>query len=198
MRDKSQLAFPKYLLSDIVCSDSRTKTSFLRSIFRTGLDCPRSSVISPESYAGMAAGRDYGAPDSSPGKRQPLPALFALSPAIPLRTMLLLVLMTLSEEVIEYLFSAKCAEEDVWLRDDIAIAIRTVVLAEEGVEHPDVCATYEVLGLHPNQVWPAIQARRRALLGDDLYEAFYGETATAPPKKPSQSVLPQKAKEQAA
>ncbi len=72
----------------------------------------------------------------------------------------------------------------MWLRDDLKIARLTVLYAATGEAvlcSPHVLASYAVLGLHPEKVWPAIQARRLALWGP-LFQA------EAPPKKPAQSV----------
>lgn len=49
---------------------------------------------------------------------------------------------------------------------------------------PHAAASYRVLGLHPDKVWPTIEAWRRANLGPD-YDKYFGEH---PPKKPVQSV----------
>ena len=71
------------------------------------------------------------------------------------------------------------------LRDDYRIAWITVRIAARGEPAPFVTATYAVLGLHPDKVWPAVVARRRALLGA-RYAEWWGEAL--PPKKPAQSV----------
>lgn len=76
------------------------------------------------------------------------------------------------------------AESDAWLRDDLEIARLTVRHAARGdaVEcSPHVLASYEVLGVHPDKVWPKILARRKALGIEDFLGA-------APRKKPPQSV----------
>ena len=57
-------------------------------------------------------------------------------------------------------------------------------LASRGNPQPHVEATYRVLGLHPDKVWPAIVAQRKALLGTE-YEKIWPELA---PKKPVRSV----------
>lgn len=100
--------------------------------------------------------------------------------------MLPLANSSLSERVLARLNQAEDREPNVWFRDDIRIAWITVLRAARGEAIPHVTATYAVLGLHPDKVWPAIMARRRAQLGT-LYEAFY-PFETAPPKKPSASV----------
>jgi hypothetical protein len=89
----------------------------------------------------------------------------------------------LSRRILSRLETAEAEEPDPWLRDDLVIARLTVLHAARGDAvscAPQVLATYEVLGLHPDKVWPAIQARRNAL---GWYEFSY-----APPKKPAQSV----------
>jgi hypothetical protein len=76
-------------------------------------------------------------------------------------------------------------ESDLWLRDDHKIAKLTVLYAATGEAEicgPYVLASYEVLGTHPEKVWPKILARRKAL-------GFEEVSGAAPvPKKPPQSV----------
>jgi hypothetical protein len=87
------------------------------------------------------------------------------------RTLLLQLLLVLVSQdrqtfsILGYLASAEMREEDVWLRDDIRIAWITVLNAAQGSPIPHIEATYTVLGLHPDKVYPAILARREALLG---------------------------------
>jgi len=73
--------------------------------------------------------------------------------------------MPLSERVLVRLETAERKESDPWLRDDIRIAWITVLYASRGNPQPHIDATYQVLGIHPDKVWPAICARRAALLG---------------------------------
>lgn len=93
----------------------------------------------------------------------------------------LTLIQSLSLRVVSRLDQALSQEPDPWARDDLKIAKRLVLHAARGdcVEcSPHVLASYEVLGLHPEKVWPAIQARRDAL----------GPLCDLPPKKPAQSV----------
>lgn len=90
----------------------------------------------------------------------------------------------LSERILSQLERAEAHESNPHLQADYRIAWITVIRASRGELWPHVTATYEVLGLHPEKVWSAIVARRKALLGP-LYEAFYG--VSLPPKKPVQS-----------
>lgn len=86
---------------------------------------------------------------------------------------------SLTRRILSRLSQAQTKESDPWLRDDLQIAHRTVLHAATGEAHlcgPHVLASYEVLGLHPEKVWPAIEARRIAL----------GPWSV--PKKPPQSV----------
>lgn len=83
------------------------------------------------------------------------------------------------------LAEAEVCEPNPHYRDDLQIARLTVAYAASGEAvlcSPHVLASYMVLGLHPNRVWPAILARRKAL--GPL------EVAGAPPvpKKPAQAV----------
>src|ERR1700735_2365131 len=89
----------------------------------------------------------------------------------------------LSRRILARLATAENQEPDPWLRDDLQIARLTVLHAARGDAvgcAPHVLASYEVLGLHPDKVWPAIQARRKAL--GPLTISYL------PPKKPAQSV----------
>jgi hypothetical protein len=93
----------------------------------------------------------------------------------------------LSGRVVERLTQAEACEPNPHYRDDLQIARLTVHYAATGEAvlcPPHVLASYAVLGLHPEKVWPAIEARRKALLGPLL------EVLGAPPvpKKAAQSV----------
>src|ERR1700683_3247363 len=93
----------------------------------------------------------------------------------------------LARRVVSRLVQAEVKELDPHYRDDLKIARLTVAYAASGEAMlcpPHVLASYAVLGLHPEKVWPAILARRKALLGP-LYEEVSG---ALPPKKPAQSV----------
>jgi hypothetical protein len=82
--------------------------------------------------------------------------------------------------ILSRLSAAEALEVDPWFRDDLRIARLTVAYAARGEAvlcAPDVLASYVVLGLHPEKVWPAIQARRTAL----------GPVCDVP-KKPPQAV----------
>ena len=91
-------------------------------------------------------------------RRHTLPA--ALPPGAPR--------VDLAERVLIRLEAAERKESDPWLRDDIRIAWITTLYASHGNSQPHVDATYRVLGLHPDKVWPAICARRAALIGKDI------------------------------
>lgn len=69
------------------------------------------------------------------------------------------------DRVLHRLETAERRESDPWLRDDIRIAWITTLYASQGNSQPHIDATYRVLGVHPDNVWPAICARRAALLG---------------------------------
>lgn len=87
----------------------------------------------------------------------------------------------LSGRVVVRLAQAEVSELNPHYRDDITIAKLIVLYAANGeaVEcSPHVLASYHVLGIHPDKVWPAIEARRNAL----------GQLCDLPPKKPAQSV----------
>jgi hypothetical protein len=81
----------------------------------------------------------------------------------------------LAQRILFRLEQAEWRESDPHFRDDLRIA---VLRSDRGERLPHVSASYAVLGLHPDKVWPAILARRRALLGIE----------SSPAKKPVQSV----------
>ena len=87
--------------------------------------------------------------------------------------------------ILSRLERAETREPNPHFQDDYRIAWITVVRASRGERIPHVSATYAVLGLDPDKVWPAIVARRKALLGP-LYESWWG--VSLPRKKPAQSV----------
>ena len=95
-------------------------------------------------------------------------------------------LPALVRRILSRLATAQAQETNPWLRDDLRIARLMVTYAARGDAvccSPDVLASYTVFGLHPEKVWPAIQARRR--------RRFWGhvrKVSGAPPKKPPQSV----------
>lgn len=93
--------------------------------------------------------------------------------------------LDLSARVLTRLVEAESREFDAWFRDDYRVARVTVALARDGSSMPHVEASYRVLGLHPDRVWPMIEARREVLLGAD-YEKFFGEASS--PKKPVRAV----------
>ena len=72
---------------------------------------------------------------------------------------------SLTERVLARLEQFEAREPDPWMRDDIRIAWITALYASRENPQPHVAATYRVLGLHPDKVWPAILARREAILG---------------------------------
>lgn len=94
------------------------------------------------------------------------------------------ILQPFSLRVLSWLERAKAQELDPWLRDDLHIAYLTVLYAGRGDAvacAPNVLATYEVLGVHPDKVWPRIFARKLAL-------GLLDQEVAPPPKKPAQSV----------
>ena len=95
---------------------------------------------------------------------------------------------SLLRRILFHLERAEEHETNPHLQDDCRIAWITVLNAASGVPDPHVRATYAVLGLHPDKVWPAIEARRRAMLRAD-YEQFFAKDffAGSSPKKPVQS-----------
>ena len=102
-----------------------------------------------------------------------------------------------AHRVLSRLERAEWHEPNPHFQDDYRIAWITVLRASRGERIPHVSATYAVLGLHPEKVWPAIVERRKALLGvfynkGDLRGTAdprtFGPSQNLPPKKPVQSV----------
>lgn len=87
------------------------------------------------------------------------------------------------ESILQYLSRAEWAEIDPWLRDDLRVAWLTVLLADRGERQPFVLASYRVLGIHPDKLQAAIDARRRSQLGR-LYDQVMLDL---PAKKPTRS-----------
>jgi len=90
----------------------------------------------------------------------------------------------MTRRVLSRLECAELSELNPHLRDDLRIAWIVTLYAAEGNPQPLVSASYRVLGMHPDKVWPWIVAWRKAKLGP-LYEEFWG--VELPPKKPLQS-----------
>jgi|SRR5882724_3491041 len=88
------------------------------------------------------------------------------------------------ESILQYLARAEQAEINPWLRDDLRIAWLTVLFADRGLSQPFVLASYRVLGIHPDKLQAAIEARRRAQLGR-LYDQVMLDL---PAKKPARGV----------
>lgn len=89
----------------------------------------------------------------------------------------------LSGRILSRLTQAIAREPDPWMQDDLKIAKLTALYAANGeaVEcSPSVLASYYVLGIHPDKVWPRILQRREAM--GPL------EVIGAAPKKPPQTV----------
>ena len=104
-----------------------------------------------------------------------------------------------TDRVVARLEQAELHESDAWYCDGIRIARLTVLYAAKGDPSPHFWATYNVLRTSPDQVWPAILARRKAMLGS-YYAEIYGceEAATSlPPKKPAQRVPMDKIRQRA-
>jgi len=101
---------------------------------------------------------------------------------------------TLTDRIIARIQQAECAEPNPHLQCDYHIAWLTALYAWRGdaIEcSPHVLASYEVLGLHPDKVWPAIMAGRKAQLGaeySDIYDEAGNLKPDFSPKKPPHSV----------
>ncbi len=96
------------------------------------------------------------------------------------------LLQPLTRRVLARLAETEARETDPWLRDDLRIARLTVAYAASGEAvlcSPHALASYMVLGLHPQKVWPAILARRKAL--GPLQEVWDAPVVSIPKKPPA-------------
>lgn len=98
---------------------------------------------------------------------------------------------SLTQRVLYRLERAEIREINPHFQDDYRISWITVLYASRGEREPHVAATYAVLGLHPDKVWPAILERAKSMLGSD-YDKFFPMDTASSPKKPVQSVRPGK------
>jgi hypothetical protein len=96
------------------------------------------------------------------------------------------------DRVLARLIQSEAHEPNPHLRDDYRQSFITLTLASRGNPMPFVAASYQMYGIHPDKVWPAIIARRHALLGP-LYDVVENGAEPISPKKPSQSVKKEEA-----
>lgn len=94
-------------------------------------------------------------------------------------------MQTIARRILFRLEEAEWREIDPWYRDDLRISWITVLRASRGESIPFIAATYAVLGLHPDKVFPAIEARRDALTGCHATDKKGRQIRTLPlaPKK---------------
>lgn len=74
--------------------------------------------------------------------------------------------------ILERLEEAERSEPDIWLRTDYRQAFICVSLAYKGEQQPFVTSSYRVFGIHPEKVWPAIMAKRKAKLGKEFSDWY--------------------------
>lgn len=80
--------------------------------------------------------------------------------------------LDLTERVLVRLEQAEKKEQDEHLKTDVRIAWVTTLYASRGNPQPHIDASFKVLGLHPDKVWPSIVAKRKAQLGSE-YSLWY-------------------------
>lgn len=83
--------------------------------------------------------------------------------------------VALCARILNHLCEQRLKEENLSLRDDIQVALRTVRFAAEGNPIPFVMASYETFGVHPDRVWGKIMAWRKANLKRE-YGQWYDES----------------------
>lgn len=94
-----------------------------------------------------------------------------------------------SSRVLSRLSQFEKAEENVSLRTDIRQASITISLAERGEHEPVIAARYRIRGLHPDAVFPAIMAMRRAKLGNEFSD-WFDQAGNLKPDVPSTKPIP--------
>jgi hypothetical protein len=72
---------------------------------------------------------------------------------------------TLAERILARLIQSEAHEASPHFRDDYRQSFIALTLALEGSPIPFIEASYRMYGLHPDKVWPAMVARRAALIG---------------------------------
>jgi len=103
-----------------------------------------------------------------------------------------------ADRVLARLIQAEAHESDPWYRDDCRQAFIVLSLALKGESQPFVSASYRMYGLHPDKLYPAILARREALLGPaGASPTFKEPVGPGNSRKPPQSI-PRKQKEKSA
>ena len=70
-----------------------------------------------------------------------------------------------ADRVLARLIQSEAHEVNPHLKDDYRQSFITISLALKGDPQPFVSASYRMYGIHPEKLWPAIVARRKALLG---------------------------------
>lgn len=70
--------------------------------------------------------------------------------------------------ILDRIEEAERSEPNLWLRTDYRQAFICVSLASRGEAQPFVTASYRIFGIHPDKVWSAIMAKRKAKLGKEF------------------------------
>jgi hypothetical protein len=81
---------------------------------------------------------------------------------------------------------AEAHEVNLHFKSDYRQAWITASFAQKNVPVPFVAASYAIYGLHPDKVWPAIVADRKARLGTEYYDWYDSDDILRPdvPKIP--------------
>lgn len=173
-----------YLLSDIGYKTARTVLSLILlppsalalpptpNLFcKKALAMPKLPVVSVVFPTVCSESVNDKAVDSSLQDFCETPRARLNAKALPLEWLLAPKSETLVDHVLAHLVCAEAHETDPSYRDDIRIAWHIVLISNNGEAvtcTPTVLAWYKVLGCHPDHVWPRIQARRRAMLGEPV------------------------------
>jgi hypothetical protein len=198
------------------------RADFTHSSYRTLDKEPSARCPSPGAF------QNRNQPEVNPGPHQPflVPARTIAAEASPSLESKALPLGWIldpakgtspTERILARLIQAETHEANPHFRDDIRQAFITVSFAAKGDTQPFVNASYRMYGLHPDKLYAAIEARKRAQLGTLYHEITHDEQQSAvalgcagrvdeepnadgtsrpaprdleilPPKKPAQSV----------
>lgn len=94
-----------------------------------------------------------------------------------------------ASRILDRLMEAEMSEPEIWFRQDYRQAFICVSLASRGEAQPFVTSSYRIFGIHPDNVWPQIMAKRKAKLGKEFPE-WFDQAGNLQPDIPKKTSLP--------
>lgn len=91
--------------------------------------------------------------------------------------------------ILDRLWEAEKAEQDIHLRSDYRQAYICVSLASRGEAQPFVTSSYRIYGKHPDMIWPMILANRKAKLGKEFPD-WFDQAGNQKPDIPKKTSVP--------